>query len=365
VEEDLDFAFVDDTPSLSIYASVAGDSTSTSSATALSNSAGGSASSTDPAKFRDHDLSALPDDPILQLLTEDDNPHHIRPPSRLPQNTHPGNDGSSQPTFTLAKSQVRYYHTSASTFIDLVDDPLLSDWQGTQRLRLRAGSRRLGSPLVYPPEHPTLAGCIRPPSNDLTTALEEMYRVPPIRYWPPPQDSTASDPRLEEIYSLMNPPTHLGNVEGTADERSLVYLTGARNAPQAIIFLSFDPAIKLVGLKTWGGMTQKGVGEGPHIEGRASGTGAGSRDSGADVGKDDRTVGIELGSGAAKRKGKEKPTNLGYMEASLCGGQAIVDVHGNSGNSPPGDMGARKCNSWAWVEKAMYQDIGLGLYLGL
>ena len=41
------------------------------------------------------------------------------------------------PTFTLAKSRIRTYHTSYSTFLDLVDDPLPTDWQGRQRLRLR------------------------------------------------------------------------------------------------------------------------------------------------------------------------------------------------------------------------------------
>jgi hypothetical protein len=65
------------------------------------------------------------------------------------QNPHPGNDGSSQPTITRAKLRIRTYHTSCSTFLDLVDESLPTDWQGKQRLRLRAGSRSLGPPLVY------------------------------------------------------------------------------------------------------------------------------------------------------------------------------------------------------------------------
>src|SRR6202034_1980162 len=84
------------------------------------------------------------------------------------------------------------------------------------------------------------------------------------------------DPNLrnehdDAIYKLLNPPSHLGNVEGTADERSMVSVTGARDEPQALIFISFDPAIKLAGLKRWGGLCRKGVGEGPHIDGRATG----------------------------------------------------------------------------------------------
>jgi hypothetical protein len=58
------------------------------------------------------DTSELPNVPLLRLLRKDDHPHHIKPPARLPQNTHPGNDGSSQPTFTLAKSIRAYEPTT-------------------------------------------------------------------------------------------------------------------------------------------------------------------------------------------------------------------------------------------------------------
>ena len=84
-------------------------------------------------------LSGFPDDPLLRLLQEDDHPNH----------THPGDDGSTQPTPTLSKSRLRYYHCSSSTFLDLVDDPSPTDWRGMQRLRLRGGSRRLGPPLRF------------------------------------------------------------------------------------------------------------------------------------------------------------------------------------------------------------------------
>jgi hypothetical protein len=47
----------------------------------------------------------------------------------------------------------------------------------------------------------------------------------------------------------MNLPNQLGNVEGMADERSLVYITGGENEPQTAIFVGFDPVMRLEELK--------------------------------------------------------------------------------------------------------------------
>lgn len=324
----------------------------------VATSTSGTASS---PKLPSHDLSALPNEPILRLLQPDDNPHHMRPPPRLPQNTHPGNDGSNLPTFTLAKCRVRYYHTSASTFLDLVDDPLPTDWKGTQRLRLRAGSRKLGPPLMYPSSHPK-AGLYRKPSADLPTALREMYIEQPIHFWPPAQDPSNIDEDVDALYKLLNPPTHIGNVEGTADERSVVYVTGGKDRPQAIVFVGFDPAFKLVGVKRWGGtkegMCQKGVGEGPHISGRASGssgTQGGLGMAGIDVHEADRKLSIDR-----KGKGKARSESEPWAQFS---DQAIMTETEETAASPL----SKACpgRNWAWIEKPMYQDINLGYHFGL
>ena len=336
-------------------------STASSSSSASTSSAPPTAPSTTspPAspKLHHHDLSTLPDDPILRLLRPDDNPHHIRPPPRLPQNTHPGNDGSHKPTFTLAKSRIRHYHTSASTYLDLVDDPLPTDWQGTQRLRLRAGSRKLGPPLTY--SSGVKRGLLRDPNPDFRIALKEMYREQPIVYWPLAQGHECPDADLDEVYRLLNPPSHLGNVQGTADERSLVYVTGGCDKPQAIVFVGFDPAMKLVGLKMWGGLCRKGVGEGPHIDGRATGYGDGNeeweigkRSAYVDVHEADRTVTMDR-----KGKGKQKCTPV----VQACG-DAKVEV--DMGLAKEEVVGVQN-RSWAWIEKAMYRDIGSGFYFGL
>jgi len=69
-----------------------------------------------------------------------------------------------------------------------------------------------------------------------------------------------------------------------------------------------------------------------------------------DVDEADRTVSVER-----KRKGKEKCTPA-VQSAS---GESIVDVRTQAGRLG----GVQK--SWAWKEKPMYMDIGLGYYLGL
>jgi hypothetical protein len=356
-DKELDFAYLQSASasvSASSTATIFASSSSSSASTALSN-AGSTTALTTAVKLHNHDLASLPDDPLLRLLRPDDNPHHMRPPPRLPQNTHPGNDGSHKPTFTLAKSRIRHYHTSASTYLDLVDDPDPTDWQGTQRLRLRAGSRKLGPPLTH--LSGVGKGLLRAPSGDLRTALKEMYREQPIVYWPPAQDPHKPDENLDAVYRLLNPPSHLGNVQGTADERSLVYVTGGCDKPQAIVFIGFDPSIKLVGLKRWGGLCRKGVGEGPHIDGRATGCVDGRQDWNVgkenqyiDVGEADRTVTMD-------RKGKGKAQGAPVVQ--VCG-EAVIEVEVGK-EEVVGAQGRR----WAWTEKAMYTDIGSGFYFGL
>jgi hypothetical protein len=194
-----------------------------------------------------------------------------------------------------------------------------------------------------------------------------MYRVPEIKFWPAAQNPDASyaDEHVDAIYRLMNPPSHLGNVEGTADERSMVYVTGAYGEPQALIFIAFDPAIKLAGLKRWGGLCRKGVGEGPHIDGRATGHAAGEMGSKGqpyvDVDERDRTVTVER-----KGKGKEKARcSDAAMAQRTTAGCVTVAVHeGDTFAGRKVGVGPGREN-WAWKERAMYQDINLGYYFGL
>jgi len=311
-------------------------------------------SSAFPTSNDTFDNSLLPNDPIVRLRKKDDHPHYLEAPPRNPLYTHPGNDGSTQPTYTLAKTLIRTYHPSSSTFLDLVDDPLLSDWRNTQRLRLRGSSRTLGPPLVD-----AETGLYRSHDDDLNTSLAELFPGEQRIGFFPEADAE------QELYNLLNPPTHLGNVQGVMDDRSMVYVTGAADKPQALIFVGFDAGVRLRGLKRWGGMDLKGVGEGPHIDGRATGCdvdGMGAAGGGnGNVDEGDRTVSIDR-KGKGRVVEREEGTSVQVVSK-----QANVDVHAgttDTGSSGGGAASNTKGSRWAWKEKAMYRDIGLGYNFG-
>lgn len=117
----------------------------------------------------------------------------------------------------------------------------------------------------------------------------------------------------------MNPPSHLGSVEGTADERSLVYVTGNPEKPQAIIFISFDLAIKLANIQQWPGYDRCCATKYVHIEGRG-GPGVISKDV-----------------------------------------EGMFDFGGIEDGVPDISMS----HEWIWTERAMYRDINLGFHFGL
>lgn len=330
-----------------------------SSSSSLSSSTASATTAIGSPKALAHDLSSFPDEPILRLLGPEDNPHHMPPPPRLPQFTHPENDGSGQPTFPITDSPLRYYNTSASTFLDLVDDPLPSS-QRTQRLRIRSGSRKLGPPLLQSPSHFRRPGLLRDPPSDLSTALKDMYSDQPIRYWPPAQNTLHPNKEVDALYTLLNPPTHLGNVDGTADERSLLYVTGGYEEPQAIVFVAFDPAIKLAGLKRWGGIKegvrQKSPSRASHIDEWAISVhnNGGCQTLSNNVDEADRVISV-------KRSGKDKAraNHRSYVTfSSFDESEDVQDI-----NEPPLSR-VGKCN-WARLERAMYRDIGIGYYFGL
>ncbi|KUI58450.1 hypothetical protein VP1G_05704 [Cytospora mali] len=175
---------------------------------------------------------------------------------RCPLTTHPGDDASTALMFTLSKCFIRSYHPSSQTFLDLVDNPRPQD-PDTPRLQLRAGSRQLR------PEEDIL----REPAalnTDLphTERIKHIYReegANRITFWPPddPVKAQADPADIIDLQRILNPPSHTGNIKGTWDDRSMVYSTSHADGMQALVFISFDPAIRLQGLRHWGG---KGLG---------------------------------------------------------------------------------------------------------
>lgn len=289
--------------------SVYSASTSTSKATASSSTTTSSCSTI-------FDNTGLPNSQLLRLRQKEDKPHYLEAPPRDPHCTHLGDDGTARPTFTIAKTCLRTYQKSSSTYLDLVDDPLPTDWNSTQRLRLRAGSRKLGPPLLNQER------LLCEPSEDLHTSIKQLYQDKGISFWPrsPTAENPITDAELDELYKLLNPPEFLGHVQGASDERSLVYVTGQRGKPQALIFVGFDAGVRLKGLRRWGQVEEKmkGVGEGPHIDGRATGRFSNTFEFGkyVDPHEKERTVGMEK-----KGKGREVVhvgTTVELLAANRC-----------------------------------------------
>ncbi len=48
------------------------------------------------------------------------------------------------------------------------------------------------------------------------------------------QDLDYPDGAIDKIHKLLNPLSHLGNMEGTVDERSFIYTTASQDGPQAM-----------------------------------------------------------------------------------------------------------------------------------
>ncbi|CZT41563.1 uncharacterized protein RSE6_01315 [Rhynchosporium secalis] len=288
----------------------------------------------------------------------DDKPHHMRAPERSPDRTHPGNDGSAQPTHTLAKSRVRTYHTSCSTFLDLVDEPHPDDWQGKQRLRLRAGSRKLGSPLL------DRSGFIRGPDPNLNIALEEMYKVPPSSYWLKGQDLSRPGEHGDTPYRLMNLPSHLGNVEDDGREKPRLHENKLRST-QSLTFVGFEPSINLVSLKQWDGVRQ--------WDGRATGYSHSSAFREWQKGKEEEEDGeremVGVGGDVEEAhttvtidvKGKRKAV-AGSFEPMRYTSDGYANV--NLVEGVPTYAGGYERSGWVWRDKAVYRDTGLGLYMG-
>jgi hypothetical protein len=203
-------------------------------------------SSTRNGMIEKHTLAALTNDRLALTLRGSDNPHWLPQQIRLPKNVHSGDDG----TYIISHMHMRYYNSSAHTFMDLINDPS-EDGRGSQRLFLRAGSRKLDPPMrdstgVLLPE------ATDPETGSILCGLNETYTAQEVMVWPRNNDQRISQEHsLEELYMLMNPLTHCGNVEVQSDDRSMVYATGGKEHPRALVFINFDPSIRLRGLMKW------------------------------------------------------------------------------------------------------------------
>ncbi|KAH6677222.1 hypothetical protein B0J14DRAFT_337972 [Halenospora varia] len=179
--------------------------------------------------------------------------HSGRSLIRLPSEIHPC---TSYPLRAMIKRNmfcVQYYHSASNTFLDMVDEPVFGDTKRKQRLRLRVDYR-----LRLPPNLSRFNSEQRSWSHDeVLCELKHTFKESDS-CWPPEKDPQFNnhDDHLDRLDELLNPPNQTGEVRGVADERSVVYSSGSASHRShgkhaAIVFISFDPAIRLTGIGKW------------------------------------------------------------------------------------------------------------------
>ncbi|KAI0896773.1 hypothetical protein F4806DRAFT_441135 [Annulohypoxylon nitens] len=265
-------------------------------------------------------------------------------PPRPPENVHPGDDSSTTPVFTRSQTHLRSYHRCSNTFLDLVDDT--SGGSTIRHLRLRTGHRK--------PKHKELENKDLEQKNptsletslessehiDFDEVLQELYHPNEIHFWPPERYQDQS--LLDKIYEVLNPPGYQGAITAFSDERSILYATGEdTQGLQVLVYISFDPAARLCG------MLREGYILGENISSQHNEmTGEGGYVIGADAGGTTKFFeGI-----ITDPKGKGKAIGDASLPFYISNPPAPEPIYGQD------------CKPWAWLEKAMHQDLAGKLY---
>ncbi|KAE8358474.1 hypothetical protein BDV27DRAFT_137677 [Aspergillus caelatus] len=203
---------------------------------------------------------SLPDEPLTKTLDPSSKPNYERPRKRLRRHYHPEytlghDDPVHRQDFILNRTKLRTYNLSASTFVDLVNDPCPTPGSliPHDRLRLRMVSRKRKCPIDETGEEGTPNLLYRPEITEEeqeedgqpADCSEERFASRGVRLWPP-------DNAPPVLTQLLCPSKRTGKVEAIADERTIIYTVnqeGLSSDLQAIILINFDPALRLPGLQ--------------------------------------------------------------------------------------------------------------------
>lgn len=174
--------------------------------------------------------------------------HHLPKNGRDPKRVHKGDSGSTTPTITLTHCYIRSYNLSCETFIDLVNDPAASESMA-HRPQLRSISR------CSPAESRRMS------ATGPAVGSRQHDEANNISWWLPEAEANNYKTSLHALDNILNPrgKSFHGSISGVMDDRSMVYAVGQRdsNVKRPLVFISFDPAIRLSGLDHWPGGPQK------------------------------------------------------------------------------------------------------------
>ncbi|KAL4796256.1 hypothetical protein BDV19DRAFT_388398 [Aspergillus venezuelensis] len=205
----------------------------------------------------DYYLTPLPDEPLTKTLDAWCKPNYERPRKRLRRHYHPEYEGDIEPKprrdYILAKTKYRTYNISASSYCDLVNDPLPKVRGGElvprDRIRVRTVSRKRKCPIdeegVEVERGFLFKRELSEADGRLVENSEERFETRGVHLWPP-------DDAPPELNHLLCPSKRTGQVQALGDDRSIVYSVnqdGLKPGDQAIILINFDPGLRLPGLK--------------------------------------------------------------------------------------------------------------------
>ncbi|KAJ5730566.1 uncharacterized protein N7483_005074 [Penicillium malachiteum] len=197
------------------------------------------------------DSDCLPfaqEDDLDEALTNTHRPANShRPAKRLRRDYHaeyePSHDHTLRQEFIAARTKHRTYNLAASTFIDLVNDPVAGGVRSQDRLRLRTVSRKRKSPIDEEGDDGHQGLILGPTQyNDDGIPLEgseERFMSRGVHMWPPEDSPT-------ELHRILCPDSRINSVRVISDERSILYSIQCSGLPvdhKAIILISFDPKI--------------------------------------------------------------------------------------------------------------------------
>ncbi|KAJ5404756.1 hypothetical protein N7465_006040 [Penicillium sp. CMV-2018d] len=178
---------------------------------------------------------------------ENDHPYDERPAKRLRRNYHAEYESGStgRQEFIAARTKHRSYHLGATTFVDIVNDPVGDNLRSRDRIRLRTVSRKRKCPIDEEGIEGPRNRLFQPTQVDQygfpVEGSEERFTCRGVRMWPP-------DDAPPALQSLLCPGPRTGSVKSVADERSIIYSIDAPGLPpnqQALILISFDPYFRI------------------------------------------------------------------------------------------------------------------------
>jgi hypothetical protein len=156
-------------------------------------------------------------------------------------------DQESRREFTIARTKFHTYHLSASTFLDLVNDPITENQsQSRDFLRVRAVSRIRECPIEGQNGTGLLFKTQTGVDGRPIQGSEERFTSQGVRLWP------SKDSRSRGI-TLPCPDTLTGAVRAVSDERSMIYSISSPDLQpghQYMVLISFDPKIHFINALT-------------------------------------------------------------------------------------------------------------------